>query len=159
MTLRKKGTPDEAKSAVGEPRFTPKKAKNAIAVGKVLAPVVLPVVAPLAAKAFASARDALDRRKARKLGVDVDSLGEYTGHGAALHARIAGVHESARGLRESGEAADTALADEAGRQLHDLALAVRLAERMPAGRRKEAHRAVAEELTQLEEKLLRRLGV
>lgn len=146
-------------AAAAQPRITPKKAKNAIAVGKVLAPVVIPVVAPLAAKAFGSVREALDRRQARKLGVDVESLGEYTGHGAALYARISGVYDSVRGLRESGNAADVALADETTRHLHDLTLAVRLAERMPAPRRKEAHRGIADEVTQLESQLMKRLGV
>lgn len=150
---------EAAAAAAAQPRITPKKAKNAIAVGKILAPVLIPVVAPLAAKAFGSVREALDRRQARKLGVDVESLGEYTGHGAALHARISGVYDSVRGLRESGNAADVALADETTRHLHDLTLAVRLAERMPAPRRKEAHRGIADEVTQLESQLMKRLGV
>lgn len=142
-----------------EPRITPKKAKNAIAVAKVLAPVVVPVLAPLAGKAVATAREAMDRRRARKLGVDVDAIGEYTGRGAALHARIAGVYDSVSGLRDSGAADDIALADQVTKQLHDLTLAVKLAERMPAPRRKEAHRAVNEELTELEARVLKRLGV
>lgn len=142
-----------------EPRITPKKAKNAVAVAKVLAPVVIPLVAPYAVRAFGAAREALDRRQARKLGVSVDSLGEYTGHGAALHARISGAYDSLAELRDSGRLDDVTLAENIARTLHDLTLAVRLAERMPAARRKQAHRAVADELEQLEAQLLKRLGV
>src|SRR5436190_1117870 len=63
----------------GEGRFTPKKAKNAVAVAKVLGPAVIPVVAPYAVRAAGAAREMYDRYQARKLGVAVDQLGSYTG--------------------------------------------------------------------------------
>src|SRR3954466_9336516 len=88
----------------GEARFTPKRAKNAVAVAKVLGPAVLPVVAPLAVRAAGAAPGAYDRYQARQLGVPVARLGEYTGRGAALHARIAGLADGCHDLEESEKA-------------------------------------------------------
>jgi hypothetical protein len=145
----------------GEARFTPKKAKNAIAVAKVLGPAMIPVVAPYAVRAAGVAREAYDRYQARKLGVSVDKLGDYTGRGAALHARIAGLADGCRDLRKSekGSTADTEFAQDALGTLEQLSATVRAAERMPAARRKSAHRAVAGELERLEGQLLHRLGI
>jgi hypothetical protein len=145
----------------GEGRFTPKKAKNAVAVAKVLGPAVIPVVAPFAVRAAGAARDAYDRYQARKLGVAVDQLGSYTGRGAALHARIAGLAEGCRDLEKSAKAseADKTFAKDSLSTLEQLSASVRTAERMPSARRKSVHRAVAGELERLEGQLLHRLGI
>jgi hypothetical protein len=145
----------------GDARFTPKKARNALAVAKVVGPVVIPVVAPYAVRAAGAAREFYDRYQARKLGVAVDRLGEYTGRGAALHARIAGLAEGCRDLQKSGKAtpADVEFAKDSLGTLEQLSATVRAAERMPAPRRKPAHRAVAGELERLEGHLLHRLGI
>ncbi|MCU1685599.1 MAG: hypothetical protein JWQ81_6338 [Amycolatopsis sp.] len=145
----------------GEPRFTPKKAKNALSVAKVIAPVVIPVVAPFAVKAAGAVRDGYDRYQARKLGVPVEQLGRFTGRGAALHARIAGLSDGLDDLRKSAKAtpADTQFADDKLATLEQLAASVRAAERMPTARRKAAHKAVDAELELVETGLLHRLGV
>ncbi|MEU4251046.1 DUF6474 family protein [Amycolatopsis sp. NPDC026612] len=145
----------------GDARFTPKRAKNALAVAKVLGPAVIPVVAPFAVRAAGVAREAYDRYQARKLGVSIDRLGEYTGRGAALHARIAGLAEGCRDLQKSEKAskADTEFVKDSLGTLEQLSATVRAAERMPAVRRKPAHRAVAGELERLEGQLLHRLGI
>lgn len=142
-----------------EPRITAKKASNAISVGKVVLPAVLPVVMPYAIRAANAAREAYERQKARRLGVSVDSLGEYGGHGAALHARIAGLSDSMAELRRSSDPAKARFAEDAGPTLQQLSTAVRAAERMPAARRKQAHQAVSAELDGLENRLLQHLGV
>ncbi|GAA3023781.1 DUF6474 family protein [Actinokineospora globicatena] len=149
------------KKAVDLPRFTPSKAKNAIAVAKVIAPAVLPVVTPYLVRSAAVVRDSWDRRKARKLGVSVDDLGHYSGRGGALHARIAGAANAVAELRTKSDASadDRAFADEAEQRLRQLAAAVRAAERMPTARRRAAHRAVGTELARLEDKVLTALGV
>jgi len=147
--------------AEGEARITPKKAKNAIAIAKVIGPAVLPVVAPYAVRAAGAARELYDRYQARKLGVAVDELGEYTGRGAALHARIAGLAKGLEALRKTEKAtpADVEFAKNSLATLEQLSASVRAAERMPSVRRKAAHRAVAGELERLEGQLLHRLGV
>lgn len=151
----------KAKQLEGEARITPKKAKNAIAVAKVIGPVVIPVVAPLAVRAAGAAREMYDRYQARKLGVAVDQLGNYTGRGAALHARIAGLAQGVEDLKTSEKAtpADAEFAKNAAGTLEQLSASVRAAERMPAARRKSAHRAIAGELERLEGQLLHRLGI
>ncbi|GAA4550284.1 DUF6474 family protein [Amycolatopsis samaneae] len=151
----------KAKQVDGEARITPKKAKNAIAVAKVIGPAVIPVVAPYAVRAAGAARELYDRYQARKLGVPVDQLGEYTGRGAALHVRIAGLAQGLAELRKSSKAseADLAFATDAQATLEQLSATVRAAERMPTVRRKPAHRAIAGELDRLEGQLLHRLGL
>lgn len=141
----------------GKPRITPRNAKNAVAVAKVIGPAVAPVLLPFVAKAAAKLRAARDDRRARKLGVPVGDLAKYTGKGASLAARIAGVADSVGEIRERGK--DAEFADEMDSTLAKLASAVRAAERMPTPRRKAAHRAVSAELDQLEQRLLHKLGL
>lgn len=142
-------------------RFTPKRAKNALGVAKVIGPAVIPVIAPYVLKAVGQVRDRIDRAKARKLGVPVDDLAKYTGKGGALQARISGLADAVTELRSRRNLTkdDTAFADRTDTTLRQLAAAVRAAERMPSARRRAAHHAVAAELDQLEESLLARLGV
>lgn len=149
------------KSKASDARITPAKAKNALAVAKVVGPAVVPVVAPFVVQAAGVVRERLDRRRAHRLGVPVDDLSRYTGRGGALHARISGAGEAVADLRARPKAStdDTAFADESESTLTKLAAAVRAAERMPTARRKAAHRSVAAELDQLEQRLLARLGV
>jgi hypothetical protein len=133
---------------------TPQKVKNVLAIARVLSPVL----APLAYKAATTARTQLDAARARKIGVDVHRLGDFTGHGAALNARISGLETSLEELAD--HSSDTTAFRETTRaRLADLATAVHAAERMPAARRKAAHRAVATELDEIDGQLLNRLGV
>ncbi|WP_028927300.1 DUF6474 family protein [Pseudonocardia acaciae] len=126
-------------------------AKRAVAVGKVLAPVLIPV----AVRAAGVARGLWDERRARRLGVAPGELNSYSGRGGALHARIAVL---ARSLRELGDQRSAFVAATEPR-LADLAAAVRAAELMPTERRRAAHRAVAAELDRIEPELLDLLGV
>jgi hypothetical protein len=156
MALRKR------KPAVGgESRFTPKRAKNALAVVKIVGPALVPVVAPFVMRGFGEVRDRYDRMRAHRLGVPVEELARFSGRGGALHARIAGAAEAIVDLRDRDDASadDRAFADRSETVLRQLTAAVRAAERMPTARRKAAHRAASKELDQLEERLLQRLGV
>jgi len=157
MALRK------SKSADGdaESRFTPKRAKNALAVVKIIGPALIPVVAPHVLRGLGEMRERFDRGRARRLGVPVEELARFSGRGGALHARISGVADAIAELRERPDATadDKAFADRSETTLRQLTAAVRAAERMPTPRRKAAHKAAATELDQLEERLLHRLGV
>jgi uncharacterized protein DUF6474 len=150
-----------ARKKADETGLTPKKARNAVAVAKIVIPAVAPVLAPFAVRAAGAVREAYDRYQARKLGVPVESLSEFTGRGAGLLARIAGVSEALGDLRKSSRSSteDVAFATESQATLEQLTAAVHAAERMPAGRRRAAHQAVAAELARLESHVLRRLGV
>src|SRR5690349_14266228 len=123
----------------GTPRITQRNAKNAVAVAKVIGPAVAPVLLPFIAKAAATMRSMRDTRRAQRLGVPVNDLAKFTGRGAALHARIAGLTQELTELRDP----DPEFADESLNALVQLTAAVRAAERMPAPRRKAVHRAVA----------------
>ncbi|HWN32482.1 MAG TPA: DUF6474 family protein [Pseudonocardia sp.] len=142
--------------------ITPSNAKRAIAVGKVLAPVLLPI----AMRAAGAARGAWDDRRARRLGVAPSELTSYSGKGGALHARIDGIASSLLELRTALASADGDRATSVNRfvadtepRLIDLGAAVRAAELMPTERRRAAHRAVGVELDRIEPELLRLLGV
>src|SRR5882762_6114163 len=124
----------------GKPRINPRNAKNAVAVAKVIGPAIAPVLLPFAAKAAATLRSMKDNRRAHRLGVPVDDLAKFTGKGGALHARIAGLSDVVAEVRSRGH--DTGFADETQATLAQLTSAVRAAERMPAPRRKAAHKAV-----------------
>ncbi|WP_127781623.1 DUF6474 family protein [Rhodococcus sp. X156] len=147
------------KAAAQEKGLNPKKVRNALGIMRVLAPVL----APLAYKAATATRGQLDQARARKMGVSVHELGDFSGHGAALNARIAGLEPTLDQLASAngtGAHSDAVAFREATRaRLGELSTAVHAAERMPAARRKAAHRAVATELDAIEADLLARLGV
>lgn len=141
---------------------TPRKIKNVLGIVRVLSPVL----APLAYKAATAARTQLDTARARKIGVGVHQLGEFTGHGAALNARIAGLEPALDELSDTsstqGSESATSVAsfrESTRARLAELATAVHAAERMPGARRKAAHSAVAAELDGIDAQVLSRLGV
>ncbi|WP_236790246.1 DUF6474 family protein [Amycolatopsis sp. GM8] len=141
--------------------LTPKKARNAVSVAKIIVPAVVPVLAPFAVRAAGAAREAYDRYQARRLGVPVERLPEFTGRGAGLLARIAGVSDALADLRKAERSTedDRKFAADAQATLEQLTAAVRAAERMPAARRRAAHQAVTAELERLETQVLNHLGV
>ncbi|NUT97273.1 MAG: hypothetical protein HOY78_35160, partial [Saccharothrix sp.] len=96
-----------------------------------------------------------DHYRAGRLGVPVDQLTRYSGRGARLHARIAGFTEALAQLKGT----DRPFVEATETRLAQLLAAVRASERMPAPRRKAAHRAVGTDLDAMEAELLKRLGV
>ena len=134
-----------------------------------IARIVIPVAAPLVYQAVGAARARYDTHRARQLGVAPDELGDFTGRGAALYARIHNIGVSSRDLRarqDERSAGDTArdaevrsFTDDTDARLADLEAAVRAAEQMPAARRRSAHLAVAGELDRIESRLLTLWGV
>jgi hypothetical protein len=139
------------------PRLTSRNVRRMIRVARVLGPVVT----PFAMRATSYARHRWDVARARRLGVPVERLPSFTGRGAALHARLAGLAASLSELarRNQEDIEITQYVERTERRLADLAAAVRVAEHMAPARRKAAHQAVARELDELETKLLARLGL
>ncbi|GAA1249491.1 hypothetical protein GCM10009609_11110 [Pseudonocardia aurantiaca] len=140
---------------VGGP-LTVSRAKRLIGVSKAVAPLL----APYALAAAGVARARWDAHRAARLGVEPGQLGAYAGPGGALHARLSRMAEALDELdsRSTAATAREFTADTRPR-LADLAVAVRAAEQMPAGRRRTAYRAIGGELDRLEEALLRHLGI
>ena len=77
--------------------FSPTKIRRALTVSRLLAPILVPLVY----RASISARGLLDERRADRLGVPITQLGQFSGHGAHLSARIAGAEQSLRMLSET----------------------------------------------------------
>ncbi|MCA2209913.1 DUF6474 family protein [Nocardia rosealba] len=125
-----------------------------------VARVLIPVLAPLAYRGATLVRGQLDARKAQQLGIGLDQLGEFSGHGARLQARITNTENALDKIAADSPDGDTKKFVEAARsRLTDLTVAVRTAEQMPAARRKAVHTSISTELSVLENDALARLGV
>ncbi len=136
--------------------------KRMIAIAK----IAVPLATPFVLKALGWLRARLDEMRARRLGIPVGDLARFSGRGAALHARIAGIadvlgelRERAHGKTDQDSIAAERFADTARQRLTELTSVVRAAERMPAPRRRAAHHAVAAELDRIDDGLLDHLGV
>jgi uncharacterized protein DUF6474 len=137
--------------------FSPTRIRRVLTVTRLLAPVAVPLVY----RAAISARGFVDERRADRLGVPLSQIGQFSGHGAQLSARIAGAEKSLRLVVEKKpKDAETkqfvaAITD----RLSDLSAAVTAAESMPASRRRAAHAAIATQLDAIDADLLARLGL
>jgi hypothetical protein len=143
-------------SMVRSPRLTPRNVRRAIA----LARVVGPIMTPYAIKAAGYARHRWDLTRARRLGVPIEQLASFSGRGTALHARLYTLATALDELsnRRGDDVPTTEFVQSTQTRMADLSAALRMAEQMPAARRKAAHRAVTRELDEIESKLLSRLG-
>ncbi|MGP4056314.1 DUF6474 family protein [Mycobacterium sp. 4D054] len=137
--------------------FSPSRIRRALTVSRLLAPVVVPLVY----RASISARGLIDERRADRLGVPLSQLGQFSGHGAQLSARIAGAEQSLRMIAEKKpkDAETKQFVNAITERLTDLGAAVAAAENMPSARRCAAHAAIAEQLDGIDADLMARLGV
>ncbi|MEV0296663.1 DUF6474 family protein [Nocardia sp. NPDC050710] len=122
-----------------------------------VARVLVPVLAPLAYRAATYLRGQLDTRRAQQLGIGIDQLGDYAGHGGKLQARIANVEAALGKVDGSGE--NQKFSATTRDRLGGLTAAVRTAEQMPAPRRRAVHSSISNELSGIEADVLARLGV
>ena len=77
--------------------LSPARVRRLLTVGRMLAPILV----PLAYRAATAARGFLDERKADKLGVPLSQVGQFSGQGGQLSARIAGAEQSVRTVARS----------------------------------------------------------
>ncbi|OFJ50432.1 DUF6474 family protein [Mycolicibacterium grossiae] len=133
------------------------KIRRVLAISRLLAPIVVPV----AYRAAVSARGVLDQRRAERLGVPLSQIGQFSGVGGALSARIAGAEQSLREVAEKKpkDAETKQFVSAMTDRLKDLAAAVAAAENMPASRRRAAHAAISDQLDGIDADLLARLGL
>lgn len=139
--------------------------------GKLLAPgrirrtltasrLLAPVVVPIAYRAAISARGVIDERRADKLGVPLTQLGQFSGAGGRLSARISGAEQSLRLVDERHNDAETQqFVSAITERLTALAAAVPAAENMPGPRRRAAQSSISEQLDGIEADIMARLGV
>jgi len=126
-----------------------------------VARVLIPVLAPLAYRAATFLRGQIDSRRAHRLGIGLDQLGDYSGHGAKLRARISGASSALSEIADkAGKDAEAQQFVTASRdRLDSLTAAIRTAEQMPAPRRRAVHTSISSELSGVEADVLARLGV
>jgi hypothetical protein len=137
--------------------LSPARIRRTLTVTRLLAPIAVPLVY----RAATSARGFLDQRKADQLGVPLSQLGQFSGYGAQLSARITGAEQTLRLVAEKKPKDSetkqfvTAMTD----RLVDLSAAVTAAEKMPTASRRTAHSSITEQLDGIDADLMARLGV
>jgi hypothetical protein len=137
--------------------LSPTRIRRVLTVSRLLAPVIV----PLAYRAAIAARGLIDQRRADRLGIPLTQIGQFSGHGAQLSARVAGAERSLRTVQEKNpkDAETKQFVAAISERLRDLSAAVTAAENMPTSRRRGAHAAIAKQLDGIEADLMARLGV
>ncbi|ULE34874.1 DUF6474 family protein [Mycobacterium sp. IDR2000157661] len=137
--------------------LSPTRIRRAITVTRLLAPVAVPVLY----RGAITARGYVDQRRADRLGVPLSQIGQFSGHGAHLSARIAGAERSLRQVAEKKpkDAETKQFVAAMTERLADLSTGVTAAENMPVSRRRSAHAAIERQLDGIEADLMARLGL
>ncbi|MGH3967137.1 MAG: DUF6474 family protein, partial [Mycobacterium sp.] len=147
----------ELKAAREGKLLSPTRIRRMLTVSRLLAPVVV----PLLYRAAMAARGLIDQRRADQLGVPLAQVGQFSGHGARLSARIAGAEQSLRAVQQNKpkDPETKQFVAAISERLTDLSAAVTAAENMPAARRRVAHTAIAKQLDEVDADLMARLGL
>ncbi|UGT40438.1 DUF6474 family protein [Nocardia yamanashiensis] len=125
-----------------------------------VARILVPVLAPLAYRGATIVRGQLDQRRAQQLGIGVNQLGDFSGPGAKLQARLTNVEATLAEVEKKNSDADTKkFATTTRDRLDSLAAATRTAAQMPVQRRRAVHASISNELSGIESDVLARLGV
>jgi hypothetical protein len=137
--------------------FSPSRIRRMLTVTRLLAPIVVPVLY----RGAITARGLVDQRRADRLGIPLSQIGQYSGHGAHLSARIAGAEQSLRQVAEKKpkDAETKQFVAAMTERLGELSAAVTAAENMPTPRRRSAHAAIEQQLDGIDADLLARLGL
>jgi hypothetical protein len=147
----------ELKAAREGRLLSPTRIRRLLTVSRLLAPILTPLIY----RAAIAARALIDQRRADRLGIPLAQIGQFSGQGAELSARIAGSEKSLRMVQEKkpkdGETKQFVAA--ISERLTDLSAAVTAAENMPATRRRTAHGAISSQLDGIEADLMARLGL
>jgi Family of unknown function (DUF6474) len=147
----------ELKAAREGKVLSPTRIRRVLTVSRLLVPILTPVIY----RAAMAARALIDQRRADQLGIPLAQIGQFSGHGAQLSARIAGSEKSLRMVQEkkSKDAETKQFVAAISERLTDLSAAVTAAENMPAVRRRAAHSAISSQLDGIEADLMARLGL
>jgi hypothetical protein len=131
--------------------------RRTLTVSRLLAPVVVPI----AYRAAMAARGAIDERRADRLGVPLTALGQFSGQGGRLSARISGAEKTLRLVAEKrpGDDENQQFVAAMTNRLTALSAAVPTAENMPGPGRRSAQNSISEQLDGIEADLMARLGV
>ncbi len=137
--------------------LSPTRIRRVLTVSRLLAPILTPVIY----RGAMAARAVIDQRRADQLGIPLAQIGQFSGHGAQLSARIAGSEKSLRMVleRKPKDAETKQFVAAITERLTDLSAAVTAAENMPVARRRAAHAAISSQLDGIEADLMARLGL
>jgi hypothetical protein len=137
--------------------FSPTRIRRLLTVSRLLAPIVVPV----AYRVAMGVRGLIDQRRADQLGVPLAQIGQFSGHGGRLSARMAGAEQSLRSVQENkpNDAETKQFVAAISERLTDLSAAITAAENMPATRRRAAHAAISRQLDEIDADLMARLGL
>jgi hypothetical protein len=137
--------------------LSPSRIRRILTVSRLLAPVVVPILY----RAAIAARGVVDQRKADRLGIPLSQIGQFSGSGGALSARIAGAEQSLSKVAEKKpkDAETKQFVAAMNDRLTDLSAAVTAAENMPVSRRRAAHAAISDQLDGIDADLMARLGL
>ena len=137
--------------------LAPSRIKRTLTASRLLAPALVPV----AYRAAVAARGVIDERRADRLGVPLTQLGQFSGAGGRLSARIAGAERSLHLVAErnpkDGETRQFVAA--INDRLAALSAAIPAAENMPGPQRRAAQASIGEQLDGIDADLMARLGV
>ncbi|OMC27781.1 DUF6474 family protein [Mycobacterium colombiense] len=147
----------ELKAAREGKIFSPTRIRRVLTVSRLLAPILTPLIY----RAAVAARALIDQRRADQLGIPLAQIGQFSGHGAQLSARIAGAEKSLRMVQDKKpkDAETKQFVSAITERLTDLSAAITAAENMPAARRRAAHAAISSQLDGIEADLMARLGL
>ncbi|HPX35800.1 MAG TPA: DUF6474 family protein [Mycobacterium sp.] len=137
--------------------LSPGRVRRTLAVSRLLAPVLVPMIY----RAATSARGALDELRADRLGVPLTDIGQFSGSGGRLSARISAADHSLRQIAAAKpkDAETKQFVGAMTERLTALSAAVTAAEAMPGPRRRAAHTSIGQQLDGIEADLMARLGV
>jgi hypothetical protein len=137
--------------------LSPTRIRRLLTVSRLLAPIVVPLVYRVAI----AARGLIDQRRADQLGVPLAQIGQFSGHGGRLSARVAGAEQSLRTVQDKNpkDAETKQFVTAISERLTDLSAAITAAENMPGPRRRAAHAAIARQLAEVDADLMARLGL
>ena len=137
--------------------LSPTRIRRVLTVSRLLAPIVVPV----AYRVAIAVRGLVDQRRAEQLGVPLAQIGQFSGHGGRLSARVAGAEQSLRAVHESKpkDPETKQFVAAISERLTDLSAAITAAENMPAARRRGAHAAISRQLDEIDADLMARLGL
>ncbi len=147
----------ELKTAREGKLLSPTRIRRLLTVSRLLAPILTPVIY----RAAMSTRALIDQRRADQLGIPLAQIGQFSGQGAQLSARIAGSEKSLRMVQDKKpkDAETKQFVSAITERLTDLSAAVTAAENMSAARRRAAHAAISSQLDGIEADLMARLGL
>jgi hypothetical protein len=147
----------ELKAAREGKLLSPTRIRRVLTVSRLLAPILTPLIY----RGATAVRALIDQRRADQLGIPLAQIGQFSGHGAQLSARIAGAEKSLRQVQDKKpkDAETRQFVSAISERLSDLSAAVTAAENMPATRRRAAHSAISAQLDGIEADLMARLGL